>query len=168
MDTKKICEKRGQPVNGWQKLNGKPTPNAPDSEGVYVLRVANGTPFGRFSGESDVVYIGHGAFRTRLKQHLTVRIDARDKGWLFALQGQRKELEIGFFPCTEPKTVERDLLNDYFGEHLELPPANGRLERSKTHDTVRVMTALVGEKEVQKILTQTTQAGTSPREPIAS
>jgi hypothetical protein len=59
------------------------------------------------------------------------RFDFRDK-WILSLIANACSiggLEIAFFRCEDTRCAENDLLFRYLRDHLELPPANSRLEK---------------------------------------
>ena len=104
----------GQPTGNWTQL-GKAI--APAVSGVYVIRTANARPVGRLRGASDLIYIGQGNLRARLKAHT--------RGWLLGLiHTAVGGLEVAFARSPDPRRDEITLLFRYLTDHLELPPAN--------------------------------------------
>ena len=131
MDTTEICTQFGQPLRGWRELTSGTLSVPRKFHGVYIIRTANGEAIGRFVGKSDVIYIGCGNVRSRLIQHARSRGDLQDKGWQLTFMARNRTLEFGFFPSDHPKQDETQLLGQYLIDHLELPPANRRLQLSK-------------------------------------
>jgi hypothetical protein len=101
----------------------------PQSDGVYVIRSSRS--FGRYRGESDIVYVGSSAnatgglkgrvkffFRPGPSQYTSLRIKA--------LLDRAEELEISFriCPAMEARSLEKEILKQYVDEHWELPPYN--------------------------------------------
>lgn len=144
MDSNAICIMLKQPAVVWYPRAGVPA-GLRSSCGIYVYRCARGIAFGRLKGKSDVVYIGRSSRPVhRSKQHARLRGDIKDQGWRLKLIESHVGLEIGFFPCGQPEEQERELLTRYFRDHLELPPANSRLEASSTSKKALVVLALIG------------------------
>jgi hypothetical protein len=109
----------GQPSGNWTKLD--PQVIAPAGSGVYVIRTANAKPVGRLRGTSDLIYIGQGNLRVRLKTHANFRADFRDKGWLLWLIAKDATvggLEVAFAQSPDPRSAENTLLFRYLTEHL--------------------------------------------------
>jgi hypothetical protein len=52
-----------QGFSAWHKWEPNTATTAPKLQGVYVFRLA-GRSFGRFTGESDIIYIGCAALGT--------------------------------------------------------------------------------------------------------
>jgi hypothetical protein len=117
----------GSGFSSWCKCSSKGVSEAPQHPGVYVFRLAAGKSFGRFRGDSDVVYIGRSRnVSRRLCTHLSGGADAsnvarrlRDKSmgefevaWKTASSDQKAILE------------EAVLLFLYYRDHGELPPDN--------------------------------------------
>lgn len=144
MNSDDVCRLLGEPTGGWKPLAGSIA--CPGTLGVYVLRSSGGEQrIGRLRGASDLIYIGRGRLSARLHAHRHVRLDLRDKGWLFASIGHHVRLEIGAFHVSDQCGCERDLLFQYFTEHLELPPANESLPKlTHLQITQLSMIALLG------------------------
>lgn len=164
MHSNDICRRLGRPSDGWRNLADGLGKCSQQPMGIYVYRTADEKPFGRYRGESDIVYIGCGNIAIRVKQHGSVRPDVKDKGWLLALLGRERQLQVGFFPCAEPKSIESGLLNDYFNAHLELPPVSRRLESTNISKAALFLTATFGENArsvVQRINANVSAAGSA-------
>jgi len=101
----------------------------PQSDGVYVIRSSRS--FGRYRGESDIVYVGSSTnatgglkgrakffFRPGRSQYTSLRIKA--------LLDRAEELEISFRVCLaiEARSLEKGILKQYVDDHWELPPYN--------------------------------------------
>ena len=104
--------------------NGLPTSN-----GVYVIK--NDTSFGRFVGESDIVYIGSASsengLRGRILQYFnpgpTEITNKRINGILHSRPG----LKLSYIlkpSADDANALESSLLKEYDRQHGELPPAN--------------------------------------------
>jgi len=103
-----------------------------DTNGVYILR--DKRKFGRYWGESDVVYIGCAP-----KQSLKKRISLYFRGDESQKTNKRihdklnliKSLEISWITCQgeKAKSIEEDLLRLYEETHQELPPFNEQRNR---------------------------------------
>jgi hypothetical protein len=104
-----------------------------DATGVYVIR--DKRKFGRYRGESDIVYVGCAP-----KQDLKKRISLYFRGHETQLTNKRihdrlkliDSLEISCLPCAGAKaeSIERELLRRYEDAHLELPPFNEQRGRT--------------------------------------
>jgi len=103
----------------------------PESPGVYALRAAR--PFGRFVGESDIVYIGS---TTRLRRRIrfyfhpgpTQLTNLRIRKML----KDRADVQLAFATsqdADEAKELEEHLLERYETEHGELPPFNRQVRK---------------------------------------
>ena len=117
----------------WQGFNLKAeatlSSGLPTSNGVYVIK--NDTAFGRFVGESDIVYIGsaggENGLRGRILQYFnpgpTQITNKRMNGILHLRPG----LKISYVlkpSADDASALESSLLNEYERQHGELPPAN--------------------------------------------
>jgi hypothetical protein len=117
--------------SGWQKWNSETIRKAPNRPGVYAFRLA-GNGFGRFKGESDLVYIGctasnNGTIRGRLSDHLPSRADGSNVAQRLHDAQKMGNLEVGWKILARSKEAideEGRLLRKYYGNHLELPPVN--------------------------------------------
>ena len=118
----------------WEKWSQRTPSNAPRAKGIYVFRLADGRPFGRLRGQSDVIYVGatregKQTVQGRLKQHATPRGDEKDTGILLARAVQAGyALEISWKTCESDFLAQLEegmLLDQYERDHLELPPLNG-------------------------------------------
>ena len=117
----------------WQDFSLKAeatlTTGLPASNGVYVIK--NDTSFGRFVGESDIIYIGsannENGLRGKILQYFkpgpTQSTNKRINGILHLRPG----LKISYVlkPSTDDaNALESSLLKEYDRQHGELPPAN--------------------------------------------
>jgi hypothetical protein len=110
--------------SSWCKWDRKVVSQAPQHPGVYAFRLAAGKSFGRFRGDSDVVYIGRSrTVSGRLCAHLSSGADIarrlRDHG--------KGEFEVAWKTVSsdqEAKLEEAVLLFLYYRDHGELPPDN--------------------------------------------
>jgi hypothetical protein len=117
--------------SSWQRWCSATVGNAPDLPGVYALRLV-GKVFGRFKGESDIVYIGrtqsaHGTIKRRLRNHLPSRADSSDLAARLRDCEGVGGLEVAWKPLKssdEAMVEEARLLRHYCSDHFELPPAN--------------------------------------------
>jgi len=103
--------------------------NIPDRDGVYIIRSAE--PFGRYRGQSDIVYVGSSAGATRgLKGRITFFFRPGPSQYtskrIKALLDLAERLEISFRICTamEARNLEKAIIKQYVEDHLELPPYN--------------------------------------------
>jgi hypothetical protein len=117
--------------SGWQKWSAEVVLKAPSHPGVYAFRLAGGV-FGRFRGESDLVYIGctespDGTIARRLSDHLPSRAEVLDTARRFRDAQKFAELEVAWKTLgTSDQAIneEASLLRNYIWDHLELPPVN--------------------------------------------
>jgi hypothetical protein len=126
MNSEDVQVKFGKRSDCWIPLDDGAATKSASARGVYVIRFADGLKVGRVRGESDIVYVGSGSIRTRLRAHADLRPDFKDKGWLLTWIGFEKPLQVCFFECADPAALEGDLLVQYLSAHQELPPANWR------------------------------------------
>jgi len=129
--------------SGWHKWGREAVQEAPDRPGVYVFRLA-GKSFGRFRGESNVVYIGcsaDGTVRSRLRIHLSDRADALD------IARRLRDPKMGEFQVAwkilttsqGAKDEEARLLRRYYLDHLELPPDNRSEPAKEIREAIEVL-----------------------------
>jgi hypothetical protein len=101
--------------------------------GVYAFRLK--FSFARLRGFSHVLYIGMvNQNPDRNKRpgiwHRLVNYRQMNSGASKRLKdveehfGGRTEIEYAYCQCTNPREVEQALLEDYYLQHLELPPLN--------------------------------------------
>src|SRR3990170_6526124 len=98
---------------------------APDAPGTYVMRKP--TPFGRFVGESDIVYIGsaQAGLRQRLRGYFEPGSSQATNQRVNSEMGNHADFELGFVAASsagDAKTTERRWLITYKNDHRELPP----------------------------------------------
>lgn len=122
----------------WQAFNAGEIVLAPQSKGVYAIRKAGGTKFGRLVGESDILYIGCtdesvGGLRRRLRGYVnpgrTQWTNKRVKKII-----SKHPAEIAWCVTNSPKSLECTLLQRYLADHDELPPLNNSEERTLESD----------------------------------
>ena len=97
--------------------------------GVYVMRYRQ--PFGRFIGESDIVYIGSA---TQQNRGLSGRIlsyfkpgPTQNTNKRILARLQKHDFGLSFVECSDSvsaRELERSLLSQYEADHGELPPLN--------------------------------------------
>lgn len=113
--------------SAWRTWSSAAIDEAPDLPGVYAFRLLGGV-FGRFRGESDIVYVGSaGSINRRLRDHLPSRADELDVADRLRKACELGELEVAWKTLTGVEEAEEDeaeLLRHYYWEHLELPPVN--------------------------------------------
>lgn len=102
---------------------------APQSSGVYVVRRSES--FGRFHGESDIVYIGSTrlAMRTRLRQYFRPGSTQATNQRINSLMQSEPNLMISWASAPssgDVRSIEDDLLATYKSDHGEFPPLNRR------------------------------------------
>lgn len=100
----------------------------PKLVGVYVIRYSGGL-FGRFNGESDILYIGKsenkrkflkGEISSYFKPGPTQTTRQRIRKYL----DMKIPMEIAYKCIERPRYQEKDMLTKYEIEHWELPPFN--------------------------------------------
>lgn len=103
----------------------------PSKHGTYAIRSAR--MFGRFFGESDIIYIGSsqnsGGLRNRLYQYFHVGSSNATNKRIHALMGQDDRLTVAWKICDsgeKARCIETVLLQQYEADHWELPPLNHR------------------------------------------
>jgi excinuclease UvrABC nuclease subunit len=109
--------------SNWQKWGPAVVERAPGQPGVYIFRLAES--FRRLKGDSDLIYVGSGSLRNRLRNHLTGRGDVNRR--LERVAREIGTLELAWrthATAQEAKDNEGELLAVYDSEHLELPPLN--------------------------------------------
>ena len=114
-------------VSEWHPFNEKSVKSAPKQYGIYILRMAQGKPWGRLKGESDIFYIGstegkHG-LRGRLQQYLRPGRTQWTNKRIHEM-AKKYDMEITWCQCGEASNLEHQLLQQYFEDHDELPPLN--------------------------------------------
>lgn len=104
--------------------------NAPESPGVYILRIKDGIDFNRISGETDILYIGS-------TENLKRRFYSYNHPGKSQFTNQKVEnFVINFKHPAEfiwkiesdknaARVKEHELLARYMKEHHEFPPLNG-------------------------------------------
>jgi|SRR5208283_3426685 len=134
----------------WHKWNSDAVRKAPNLPGVYAFRLA-GNVFGRFKGESDLVYIGctasdDGTISSRLSNHLPSRADGSNIAYRLRDAEEMGTLEVAWRVLTTPKEAideEARLLRKYYRNHFELPPVNRSEPAKQTRRTLESLTKFV-------------------------
>jgi hypothetical protein len=101
----------------------------PPKQGVYVIR--RGEQFGRFIGETDIVYIGCAAsasgLRGRLYGYFHPGPTQTTNQRMSEFSERLGDLEVAYIVCStadDAKRREKLLLHSFEAEHGELPPLN--------------------------------------------
>jgi hypothetical protein len=108
----------------WVKWSSGSLKLAPDSPGIYVLRMESRRAIERLVGSSDIVYIGCSAdstVRSRLTNHY------QTNGSFKRVLKEVGEMELSwrcFKTDHEERLWESDLIAQYERKHIELPPLN--------------------------------------------
>ncbi len=111
----------------WRPFDAEQSFQAPEDNGVYVLRQAGGKLFGRLKGASDILYIGSSICQGGLKQRLSHYFHPGPTQWTNLRINSflsKYKMEIAWFVCDEPVNLEHSLLKRYLDDHDELPPFN--------------------------------------------
>ncbi len=127
MNSAAVHKKLGLDADSWKRFPHGNHMVAPSSTGVYVFRFAGGREIGRVYGTSDIIYVGSGKLRGRLRAHANPDWEHwDDSGWLiaFILMGMEAEVAWLELPLDQAQARESDLLGLYLLDHSELPPAN--------------------------------------------
>jgi hypothetical protein len=130
MNSQAIEAKLKVDARSWTRWPDFNTALAPSSIGVYVLRLMAGSKISRVRGASEIVYVGSGKIRNRLRAHYNPNWESfKDAGWLISLVANGAPLKINWreLPDEEARLVEGEILQDYLIDHLELPPANRQI-----------------------------------------
>ena len=96
-----------------------------ESKGVvYIWRTQN--PIPRLNGENSIIYIGKTKNSMFERHHQYAKLESSGNNWHRHEHIIKKYGAITFecAKCESPKETEKALLNEYFKEHLELPPIN--------------------------------------------
>jgi len=129
----------------WRQWKPQVVQSAPRKSGIYLFRMAQ--PFPRLKGMSDIVYIGcttsQRTISDRLKDHLSVReIERNTAYYLERVQCEVNAIEVSWKTFEKPtgaKDAERNLLEKYVADHIELPPLN----RQASGQQVRIVSELI-------------------------
>ncbi len=111
-------------LSTWAKWRSDVLKTAPDSPGIYVLRLESGQRIERLIGSSDIVYIGcsvDSTVRSRLTDHYKTNDSFR------RVRKEVGEMEVSWRPLETDREVrlwESDLIVQYERDHIELPPLN--------------------------------------------
>jgi len=118
MDSKDLQED----FSNWQRLAPEMA-EAPPQPGVYVIRKAGGMPFGRLSGQSDILYIGKSKnLNKRIKNYLSP--GRRKTAARVKQMSEKIDMEVAWYLDDSPSHRELLLLRQYWKDHDELPPLN--------------------------------------------
>ncbi len=140
--------------SNWQKWNSVAVRKAPNFLGVYAFKLVR-RDFGRFKGESDLVYIGctesaGGTINRRLSDHLPSRADVLDVAHRLRDAQKVGELEVAWkIVTTQEEAIDEEarLLRHYYWDHLELPPVN----RSEPASDVRKAIEYLAESTAREL-----------------
>jgi hypothetical protein len=141
----------------WHKWSSDAVRKAPDRPGVYAFRLV-GNGFGRFKGESDLVYIGctessHGTINRRLSDHLPSRADVLDVAHRLRDAQKVGELEVGWkIATTQQEAIDEEarLLRHCYWDHFELPPANRSEPISEVRKAIEYLTESTARELAEK------------------
>ncbi len=91
---------------------------------VYVWYTDKGIP--RLNGESNIVYIGKTKNSLFDRQHRYAELEGSYYNWerYKHIIQNFGPIKVKFIAAENPKDTERNLLECYFKEHLEIPPIN--------------------------------------------
>ena len=117
----------------WLPLDKDAIKTVPQLPGVYEIRIKEYS-FPRLQGQTSTIYIGSAEKRElakRLNSLVRERYARGGRGDRIAKVriGLQRELEFRFRVESAAKKVEGELLAEYCGRHLELPPCNHSLPR---------------------------------------
>jgi len=116
-------EEHIQRLSNWRRLTEEVVEATPPQPGVYVIRTAGGTPFGRLRGQSDILYIGRSKnLKNRIKSYLLP--GDRKTALRVAQMAERYGMEVAWRLDDSPSHGELLLLRQYWSDHDELPPLN--------------------------------------------
>ena len=151
--------------SSWQNWNANAVSKAPSRPGVYAFRLA-GSCFGRFKGESDLVYIGCAAkatIRSRLRTHLSDRSDSLDIAIRIRKAGAG-QFEVAWKLVDSPqeaKSIEAELLRRYYRDHCELPPDNHSTPAKKIRRALEYLDNL-SDKDAEMLLQKLASSVATP------
>lgn len=91
-----------------------------------VYRWVAAQPIPRMRGASRVIYIGKTKNSLFERHHRYAKVEARGNNWLRYEHIIKQYGAITFecAQCENPRLEEKKLLDDYFQDHLEVPPIN--------------------------------------------
>ena len=142
MNSRVVEKKFACDAHCWTRWKDFDAELAPQSMGVYTFRVAAGAAIERVKGASDLIYVGSGKIRSRLKAHTTPDwTNWDDSGWLIFLIAQERDLEVAWreLPEEEARFLESEILQEYLVDHFELPPANRRMPKFSEQTKASIM-----------------------------
>ena len=136
MNSQTVEKKLGLDSGCWIRWPNIDLARVPQSPGVYLFRIAEGSLLERVKGTSDIVYIGSGIIRHRLRAHS--RHDMMNwtgTGWAICLIMRERGVEVAWreMPSGHARSEEATLLQQYLVDHFELPPANRKKPAIETY-----------------------------------
>lgn len=157
MNSQAVEKRLGLDQDSWKQWPSIKWTQVPQGTGVYVFRTAGGSAILRVKGCSDVVYVGSGKIRDRLKAHS--RQDWKrwsGTGWVICLIMRAKGLEVAWREMAEPQArlEEADILQQFLVDHFELPPANRRKPRISAVTGAALALHSLAEEERTRVLEQ--------------
>lgn len=103
----------------------------PQSVGVYAIR--RDSPFTPLRGSSDILYVGSATNQKGLRGRISQYFSPGPTQWtnkrILALVSDSTSYQISWIlteTIARAKALEQELLEEYLGEHGELPPENLR------------------------------------------
>jgi len=127
MNSQAVEKKLGLDAGCWIRWPNINLAKVPQSPGVYLFRIAEGSPLERVKGTSDIVYIGSGIIRKRLRAHSRHdMIKWTGTGWAICLIMRARAVDVAWreMPLDQARSEEATILQQYLVDHFELPPAN--------------------------------------------
>ena len=111
----------------WYLMSGQLLSSVPAHPGVYVMKVNQS--FGRYKGNSDILYIGRttcvkSGLRGRIRQYFHPGVTQITNIRINKLLVSKVEIYISFIVYELPKELEKKLLEQYYIDHIDLPPQN--------------------------------------------
>jgi len=125
MDSQTLEKEFGFEPGCWRPWASLELRTAPNSKGVYVFRAKE--TFGRRNGLSDILYVGSGNIRDRLRAHADPDWDSlKDAGWRILVASAGQPMEVGWqqIAIDKVRSVEAHIRERYLMDHCELPPAS--------------------------------------------
>ena len=162
MNSQAVEKKLGLEAAGWKRWSNLDIRRVPSSIGVYVFRFAGGLSLQRVSGSSDIVYVGQGIIRDRLRAHGDPDwTEWKDSGWLIFMIAGGKELEVAWQEMSEndARSAEAEILEEYLVDHRELPPANRQMPTLSPVTRGIIILLSLSEHERLAVIDRVTRAG---------
>ncbi len=157
MNSRVVEKKFACDAHCWTRWKDFDARLAPQSMGVYTFRVAAGAAIERVKGASDLIYVGSGKIRDRLRAHANPDwTNWDDSGWLISLIAQERDLELAWkeLPEGEARSLESGILRDYLVQHFELPPANRRKPEFSPETRASIMLYSLSPEKRKQVLQQ--------------